>query len=353
MHRLQIHAAGRVVALAIAALLVVPMVAEARDDRPDPAGRFLLTPPAGWQRVELSCGEWRYDNPQGRGALYLAVRVDLQGPETGRDAARRLAESLFGASPDEIPNPDTTYHGAPVTRLIGTLNSGSAGFTNSTSIPLADGSSLLWLEVGLLPPQVGRATEIAMAEANHVAWRSLRSSGRSKPIGCQSPVRTTVPLSETLQRWVGVPKAAPDSPPSGGYLLSDLVEAGVVSPPGPTPPPDVGGSGLGSHPYLTVHEVRVSPSVVAAGADMELLIELAVSHSGGPGELPVLMTHAIQFGDQVVYEGPAERFAVPNGRRATITKTLRAASRPGAFTIDVSLAYDSAQGGGTAAFQIR
>jgi hypothetical protein len=65
------------------------------------------------------------------------------------------------------------------------------------------------------------------------------------------------------------------------------------------------------------------------------------------------MTHAIQFGDQVVYEGPAERFAVPNGRRATITKTLRAASRPGAFTIDVSLAYDSAQGGGTAAFQIR
>jgi hypothetical protein len=358
------RSAHRFFAAAALLFLVLPAVAVAKDDQPDRAKRFRIAPPNGWQRVDLSCEEWRYDSPEGRGTIYLAVRRGLGGMEPARAAARSLAETLFRARPDQIPNPDTTYHGAPVTRLIGTFHSGSAGFTNSTAIPLADGSYLLWLEVGLLPPNIGRSAEIGIAERHHVAWRSLRSTGKAKRTDCRTEARAVVPLPTALERWVGEPRqtaeassptpAARSAPSSSVVSLEQLIAAGIVTD-GRTPgPPNVGGSGLASHPFLTVHEVRVSPSLVSPGAEMQLQVDLTVSQAGAAdAQLPVMMSHTILYGDRVVYEGSPESYDVPNNRRATIRKTLRAASRRGAFSVRVKLSYRSAADSGEAAFQIR
>lgn len=350
-------------------LLALPTVAIAKDDMPDRARRFRLTPPSGWQRVDLSCEEWRYDSPDGRATLYLAVRHDVGVLEPARAAARALAKTLFQSAPHEIPNPDTTYHGAPVTRLIGTFHSGSAGFTNSTAISLADGTSLLWLEVGLLPPSVGREAAIGIAETNHVAWRSLRSTDKARPVDCRAQARAAVPLPAALGQWVGEPRrvaeAAPPSVAEPGPAdapdrhssvvpLEHFVTSGAVTDGRTGSPPDVGGSGLASHPFLTVHAVRVHPKIVAPGAEMALEVELTVSHSGaGDAELPVMLSHSIRYGERVVYQGPAESYRVPNDRRATIKKALRAATRPGRFSVEVVVGYQGAQGSGAASFEIR
>lgn len=362
------HWSWRHVAFVAVLALAVTAAHAANDDMPDPAKRFRLTPPASWDRVELSCEEWRYDSPDGRGSMFLAVRWDVGVREPARAAARTLAEALFTGPPTEIPNGDTTYHGAPVARLIGTFHSGANGFTNSTAITLKDGSSLLWVEVGLLPPGISREAQIAFAEVRDYSWRSLRTTEKVKRTDCSSSARASLPLPKELEQWVGTPapvaveqRAAvqrePEptaAPATGGVPLSDLIAAGLISEAPGEPELDVGGSGLAYHPFLTVHEVRVKPTVAAPGADIMLEIDLTVSHSGaGSGNLPVMLVHSILYGGRVVYEGPTETYRVANNRRTTITKSLRAASRPGAFVIKVSLVYDSAQDSGSAAFEIR
>ena len=46
-------------------VLTATALEAAKDDIPDRGKRFRLMPPAAWDRVELSCEEWRYDDPDG------------------------------------------------------------------------------------------------------------------------------------------------------------------------------------------------------------------------------------------------------------------------------------------------
>lgn len=76
-------------------------------------------------------------------------------------------------------------------------------------------------------------------------------------------------------------------------------------------------------------------------------------HNAAMQRVALILSHSIVHDGRTVYQGPSETYPVPNGRRATVKKTLRAATRPGAFTVEVALGYQSAQDGGVAAFQIR
>jgi len=125
-----------------------------------------------------------------------------------------------------------------------------------------------------------------------------------------------------------------------------LAVAGSAAAPSvpPSPRPD----------RLELRDIAVRPRPVSPGQafDVELTIDLQVA-SGGSGAVPVSLSVEIVRDGQTVYRSSPETVSCTNGAVTKMVKHLRAARKPGAYLLRLTVEHVPLQDARTASLEIR